>query len=67
VRLHEAPLAVDLLVKDWLGQLAGRVDSTPPEVFDRRPGISQTLRVCRSQLVGLTPPATVWWGYARNT
>ncbi len=55
VRLHEAPLAVDLLVEDRFGQLPGPGDRPAPEAFNHRPCLGQALRVCRSQLGTLGP------------
>jgi hypothetical protein len=55
VRLHKAPLAIDLLVEDRSGQLPGPGDRPAPQLFDHRPGISQALRVCRCQLLALGP------------
>jgi uncharacterized protein len=55
LRLHEAPLAVDLLMQDRFGQLPGPHDRPAPEILDHRPGIGQTLRVCRLQLDALRP------------
>ena len=55
VRLHEAPLALDLLVEDRLGQLPSPGDSPSPDVFDHRPGVCQALGIYRPQLVALGP------------
>ena len=50
LRLHEAPLAVDLLVQDRFGQLPRPGDGPAPDPFDHRPGVSQALGVCALSL-----------------
>ncbi len=55
MRLHEAPLAIDLLVEDLVAHPPRPGDGPAPDVLDHRPGVAQALGVRRLQLVALGP------------
>ena len=55
VCLHEAPLAIDLLVEDLLRHPPHPGDSPAPDVLDHRPSVAQALGVCCLQLVAFGP------------